>query len=83
MFITRTPNTRFHRTYTVETPDGDIRVSGEWHPPEPDLGILNWGFEIRDATNEQGVSVDDLLTNEDWVIHTQAHISKAFQPYGD
>lgn len=56
-----------------------VYVTGRWLPPEPDLGIKGWGFEITDIRNKDNISVLDLIADDDWLIATSEYIATHFR----
>jgi hypothetical protein len=61
---------------TVGANEDTLYVTGNWLPPEPEVGVNTWGFEITDIRNENNISVLELITDESWLIATELSIAK-------
>jgi hypothetical protein len=57
-----------------------LYLQGDFFPPDPEVGIMRWTFEHTDIVNEHGISVLDLIEDEEWITTACEYIAQNYNP---
>lgn len=65
---------------TVGAHEDYVYLQGTFVPPEPEVGIMGWTFEVEDIVNEHGISVLDRIEDQEWLMSASRLIADEYNP---